>query len=146
MIRDALARVPGPAVIALFTYLLLAAGLGGHLPFVQWSMFRFYLPKGATVTPLFLADGQRASEMDYTDYIGLSPEVVDLEHSGYECGVEHKLQELHDWLKGNQGPAEAEPGPVQIQVGLTILSLTEDGQVVTETRIDATGSARKVNP
>ena len=146
MMRRILAATPVPAFLGFVTYLMLAAGLGGHVPFVQWSMFRFYLPEGATVTPLFLADGQRASEVDYTDFVGLTADQVDLAHEGYECGVEHKLQELHDWIDQNQAPNDADPGPVEIQIGLTILSLNDEGQVVIETRIDATGTAREVNP
>lgn len=148
-LRSALGRiaaVPRPAVIALLAYLALAAGLGGQLPFVQWSMFRFHLPTGSTAMPLFRADGERAQAESYTDFVGLPPSVVDVKHIGHESGVEHKFHDLALWLKQHQAAPDAGQQPVQIEIGLTILRFDAQGKVLTEARIDATGSARQAKP
>lgn len=109
-------------------------------------MFRFALPTKPTVMPLFLADGRRAHAESFTDFVGLAPNVVDVQHIPYESGVEHKFHDAVLWLQQHQAPLSAHPGPVKIEIGLTILSFDESGKVQTQQRIDATGSARPVRP
>ena len=141
-----LARAPLPAVLSLLSYLALAAALGGQLPFVQWTMFRFEMPTKPTAMPLFLADGRRAHAESFTDFVGLPPSVVDVQHIPYESGVEHKFHDLALWLQQHQAPADATSAPVQIAIGLTILGFDEEGKVQTQSRIDATGTASPVRP
>ncbi len=139
-------RVPAPAAIAAAAYLGLALLGGGRLPLVEKTMFRFSVPQVATVVPLFLADGERARAEDFVNFVNLPPEVVDLEHHGYECSVEHKLHEQKNWLAAHQAAAGAAAGPVSVALGVQLLSIGPNGKVKIEERIDARGTAHRWSP
>lgn len=128
------------------TYVVVAVGLRGAVPFFMYPMFRFSLPNGATVTPLFLADDAPAHEDDFTDFVGLRGDMVDVRHRGYECSVEHMLHELAFHLEEHQAPAGSPPGPVAIGIGVRVLEIGPDGQVRNTPYVDAVGTARRVGP
>lgn len=125
------------ALVALGVYVALAVSRLG-VPLTRFPAFQFPVAQGTTAIPVFYADGQIADIEDYTDFTGISPDAVDVRHEGYACAVEHRLHEQRDWLAHHQGAAL---DGVRVEIGLLLLSVQGD-RVVSEPRIDATGTAR----
>jgi hypothetical protein len=133
--------IPKASLISALCYLALALPFAGKIPLVELVMFRFYVPKGKTTFPLFLADGEVASIEDYDRFANLPPEVIDLNHGGYECSVEHKFHDAKWWLTNHQAPRSETPGPVTIEIGMGILFIDENNALHQEHQITGTGTA-----
>lgn len=125
---------------ACLVYLGLAFGVRGGLPFVRFPAFAFPDTGGVMALPLFLADGEPAEVADFTDFVGVGPDAVDLVHEGLPSVVAHRFHETASWIATHPG---TEAGDVDVTVGLRVLRVQADGSVSREDRVDGRGTARR---
>lgn len=128
------------AAASCLVYLALAFGVRGGLPFVRFPAFAFPDTGGVMALPLFLADGEPAEVTDFTDFVGVGPEAVDVVHEGLPSVVLHRFYEAQTWIRGHPGVG---PGDVAVTVGLRVLRVRPDGSVAREDRVDGRGTARR---
>ncbi|GDX80616.1 hypothetical protein LBMAG42_24270 [Deltaproteobacteria bacterium] len=124
-------------------YLALAFGVRGGVPFVRFPAFAFPDTGGVMAMPLFLANGEPAEVTDFTDFMGVGPEAVDVVHTGLPSVVSHRFYEAQSWIGEHPGERA---GDVEIAVGLRVLRVLPDGSVAREDRVDGRGTARRRKP
>lgn len=136
----------GQSSVALWScalYVGLALGLRGGVPFVRFPAFGFPTASGETAVLLFRAGGVDARVRDFSDFTGIQGADVDVRHRGIACSSEHALYEAAEWIAGHQAGGDPGGDTVPVQVGLRILGLGPDGDVVERLRIDREGTARR---
>ncbi len=124
-------------------YWVMAVLLGGQVPFVERTMFAFPVLSSPLAAPLFRVDGELADVTAYTDFRGIGPRAIDVDHIGYRSTVEHHFHEMRAWIAAHPSPPETVSGGHPFEVGLLIFDWDLDGRVTTTVRVDGTGWAHR---